>query len=422
MSELRQRKAGESSTAPPADSPERPPVQRFPPDDVTSQFLAEHVRQTPGSTGAGTEAIEVYITHIDNSSASSRRWHFATLAFINTAYTFLILRRLWGAYTRYGLAYLVHAHVLTLLHPYLPGAALHLRPALDASLAGHAVLDLFLLLTITPRLYTFATRIVPLRLAHGFPSVGEPVFRTLSAGSVTTLIAEAESLTVAASQSSAAATSSTAPISKAEKRDKALGALLLAATSPEGLVDRWYDVPGEDWDVDWRAVRAALLASEEGRISMQTWSLGVWMRDPVDEDKKPGWVRLERSALVDSARAEAGTATGASASLMPKLGLEHMEWTPDALERLKNVLIRRGKPQVYHRLIEIAHRKTHNPDGSTKELTGAQAMELDAAVEEVFRHEGLDIGDIVGEVVGSSSAQGSDVKDKGKGKEVKKQR
>lgn len=160
---------------------------------------------------------------------------------------FLLVRRILGGLSRYGVLYLLGKLVSKSSAPAQP-------PHADKWLFGNILLDLFIFSVLVPIVLDFVTGLATLRFRYGFPRE-EIVFRRPT---LTTKIHIA--------------------IEEPEKRDAYLRNMLQRAVDREEMKQPKFGMPWEEWAYDYRAMAAACEASKRGTVHSNTWELSVWMK------------------------------------------------------------------------------------------------------------------------------------------------
>ncbi|KAH7882091.1 hypothetical protein F5I97DRAFT_1939563 [Phlebopus sp. FC_14] len=251
-------------------------------------------------------AAEVYVTHIDSTDVMRRKRHFLKVLAMNISYTFLLVRRAYGALSLYGVRFLLGKVVPVLAAP---------APSLNKALFGNLTLDLFLFLIFGPLVYEFVTGIAMLRYLYGFPQE-EIVFRKLTQATIADVLSKSQ-----------------------EKRDTHLQELLQLAIDPEEMKEFPLGLPWEQWAYDYNAMASACKMEKEGKISAKTWELSIWMK------MKDGWTVVE---------------PGKSVNPLYQVGM---------MEKLKNRLQAMGKIQVFYQMMEVIQLKTLTNDGNPLPIT-----------------------------------------------------
>ncbi|KAL4071667.1 hypothetical protein V8B97DRAFT_420893 [Scleroderma yunnanense] len=236
--------------------------------------------------------VEIYVTHIDSTNAEHRRDHFLTLLGVNTAFALVLVHRILGGLSRYGIWFLLGKLVPLLSHS---------PPRLGKALFGNIILDIVIFAILVPVILDFVT-LATLRFRHGFPQE-EIVFRKPTMTTRVNIAVEAP-----------------------EKRDVFLKALLDRAVDPETIKQMKFGMPWEAWAYDYRAMAAACEASKQGTIQPNTWQLSVWMR------LKNEWSVIQH---------------GQEEDYETRLGM---------MDTLKDKLQDMGKEHVFQEMMEAMHR------------------------------------------------------------------
>lgn len=166
---------------------------------------------------------------------------------MNITFFFLLVRRILGGLSRYGVLYLLGKLVPESSAPAQP-------PHADKWLFGNILFDLFIFSVLIPTVLDFVTGLATLRFRYGFPRE-EIVFRMPT---LTTKINIA--------------------LEEPEKRDAHLRNLLQRAVDREQIKQPKFGMPWEEWAYDYRAMAAACEASKRGTVRSNTWELSVWMK------------------------------------------------------------------------------------------------------------------------------------------------
>ncbi|KAH7928024.1 hypothetical protein BV22DRAFT_1126925 [Leucogyrophana mollusca] len=291
-------------------------ASRVPEGSPISALLSEY----SGST-------EIYVTHLDTTEVSGRKNHFLVLSALNTASTLLLLKRAYSGLSRYGIIFALGK---------LFGRSTSDAPVLGLPLAGHACLDLFVFLFLGPIISAFVTGPALLRFRHGFPQP-EIVFRKPTISTLASILSL-----------------------PADQRDTFLGDLLRRGVDPTEMKQPYYGMPWEEWEIDYRAMTAALKQADSGVIKADAWKLSVWMK------MKEGWTVVDHGKK-DDPQAFSGI-----------------------MEKLYVKLAAMGKRHVFEQLIEVIQVKTVSKDGKPLPVT----EEVDQIIADIFQRNEVDMDEL----------------------------
>ncbi|KAI6160249.1 hypothetical protein EDD17DRAFT_826736 [Pisolithus thermaeus] len=251
--------------------------------------------------------VEIYVTHVDTSSPTHRKGRFFTVLGVNLSFTFLLLRRIYSGFYRYGVLFAINK-VVPSLSSNVPA------PTLGWALVGNILLDLFMFIVILPIVLDFAKGLATLRLRYGFPKA-EVVFRKPTTTTMVNIAAEAP-----------------------QRRDAFLKDLLQRAVDPEEMKQMNFGMPWEEWAYDYKAMAAASEANRNGSIKSQTWDLSTWIK------VKPGWSVIQYNGEVD------------------------YQTRLEMMEKLKDKLQEMGKEHVFLQMTEVIRTHTVYTNGAPQPM------------------------------------------------------
>ncbi|KAI6113436.1 hypothetical protein EDD16DRAFT_1897071 [Pisolithus croceorrhizus] len=251
--------------------------------------------------------VEIYVTHVDTSSPTHRKGRFFTLLGVNLSFTFLLLRRIYSGFYRYGVLFAISKAVPS-LSSNVPA------PTLGWALLGNILLDLFIFTIFLPIVLDFAKGLAMLRLRYGFPKA-EVVFRKPTTTTMVNIAVEAP-----------------------QKKDAFLKDLLQRAVDPEEIKQMNFGMPWEEWTYDYKAMAAANEANKNGSIKSQTWDLSTWIK------VKPGWSVIQHNGEVD------------------------YQTRLEMMEKLKDKLQEMDKEHVFLQMTEVIRTRTVYTNGAPQPM------------------------------------------------------
>lgn len=174
---------------------------------------------------------------------------------MNLAWFFLLIRRVYGGMSRYGVWFAIGK-----LAPKWSTTA----PDFNTAFLGNIILDVFVFMILVPMTHDFVSGVATLRFRHGFPQE-EVIFRKPNESTIANIVLEGP-----------------------EKRDAFMKDLLRRAVDPEEMKYATFGLPWEEWAYDYKAMAAACELDKKGVINSKTWELCVWMK------MKDGWTAVEQ--------------------------------------------------------------------------------------------------------------------------------
>ena len=176
---------------------------------------------------------------------------------VNVTFFFLLVGRIVGGFSRYGILFLLGKLVPVFFAPARP-------PHVDKWLFGNVLLDLLLFSILVPMILDFVTGLATLRFRYGFPQE-EIVFRKPTLTTKINIATQAP-----------------------EKRDAFLRDLLQRAVDRDEIQRPKFGMEWEEWAYDYRAMAAACEASAQGTVRSDTWESSVWIKS------MGGWSVVQR--------------------------------------------------------------------------------------------------------------------------------